>query len=651
MDLRAILTEDTNNNSNNQRSTSVHTPATPVTPVESLTQGPSRDYGYIFNHQVNSGYPPPQDYPTVTTPARQLSNPSQQYFGSPGSFSGGPPPGAYASPITQYQGHSQQQPPPPPLQVSTNPDLRSPAGSYSAQSAQSPYHQTPSSSRSNSQYPLPIGQTPQSPAQYHQYPPSFQHQHSQPSYPVPQTPPVAIPGSAHPLLQHQRSHSSVSTGTPTSSHSQPPYFNQPPTPTAAPTERQSERDRSVSVSPKTQPMKRKLDERADPPTEAGIRKMPKPQANGTTTCPPTKLRPKYYATTPIWAQSIRDNKGSSNVPRSAAHTPQPMASRLAPPAQIKQEPKTNGHDSESLSADSTRHVFGALKNQPQMTKYVADWLFGQIVNRDDHGDLSTYNVELEIEVKLGELQDLNSNVRLQTPAITESVVNENLRVGFNSSVEEWQHKNLNVWLNEQVKATHPGNMDAIRNRRPEVKYAHIKTVDRSYDLPRHLYNILPPSLHQYGNRTKLRISHDKKSGAVVATILKGRMNNLHLSNPLFSLDCRISVSFEMKFDDDVSEIVGSRVDTGQPDRDKDRFTYTLSNYQVDATMVHKVFNGQNVPHGKSFEVEIEVAASAIREEGQKVMNHQDNRYVDLVEGLLDNYRVLVKAADAKPPGR
>lgn len=585
MDLRAILTED----NNSQRSASVQTPATPVTPVQQgLPQRGSREYGSIPNHQINTGFAPP-DYPSATTPARQMSHPPQQYFGSSGSFSGAQIQAPYASPI-QYQG----QPQPPPLQVPTNADLRSPAGSYSAHSAQSPYRQTPTSSRSSTQYPFPThNQTPQSPAQHHQYPPSFLPQQSQQqSFPVPQTPPIGIPGSTHPLLQHQRSHSSISTGTPTSAHSQPPYFNQPATPTAPPSERHSgsERDRSISVSPKTQPTKRKMDERADPPMEAGIRKLSKSHSNGEVHVY-SKPRPKHYPKPPIWAQSVRDQPQRVGNPKVTNPAVQALA-QLAPAAPIRQEPQTNGHSPKPANVldDSAQSILGGSRPQQQMTKFVADWLFHLVVSRDDHGDLSRHGVEIEIEAKLGQVNEIDSNVRLQPQAATECVLRQHMRVGFKSAMAVWQHRNLNEFLNTQVKETHPRAPAAIRRDRPEVKHSRSKTVDKSYDIPHTSHHIIPPSLLPFARNSKLRISYDKVTNEVVATIIKGRIADLHICNPSHSLDCRISVSFEMKYDGDISQIVAARADNQQPDRDKDRHSYTLSHYQVDQTLARKVFN-------------------------------------------------------------
>jgi polynucleotide 5'-triphosphatase len=48
--------------------------------------------------------------------------------------------------------------------------------------------------------------------------------------------------------------------------------------------------------------------------------------------------------------------------------------------------------------------------------------------------------------------------------------------------------------------------------------------------------------------------------------------------------------------------------------------------------------------GSSFEVEIEVSTAAIKENGIRAKEGHPNSYIELVEGLLDNYRLLARAA-------
>ncbi|KAH8598088.1 CYTH-like domain-containing protein [Bisporella sp. PMI_857] len=381
------------------------------------------------------------------------------------------------------------------------------------------------------------------------------------------------------------------------------------------------------------------------PRDNAARKTSKSQPNGDVVAK-SKPRPKYYPTPPIWAQSARTQRaGLTTLARPAGNA----QAQLGPSPSIKQEPQTNGNGHPASSADKfTKYILGGSKPQQQITKNVADWIFYNVVNRDDAGDLMRYGVELEIEAKLGEVIDVNTNLRYELPTATECLLREKVRVGFKSSMEPIHHRRLNDYLNEQVKFTHPMNPAAQKENRVELKHSHSKQVDKSYDLPPTTYNILPPSLVHYARHAKLRITYDKATNAVVATIIKGRIADLHICNPQSALDCRISISFEMKYEGDISQIVAAKANTGQPDRDKDRHSYALPHYQVDQTVATKVINGQPVHdiEGGSFEVEIELLTAAIKENGTRAKEGQPNIYVELVEGLLDNYRLLARAAGA-----
>jgi polynucleotide 5'-triphosphatase len=46
---------------------------------------------------------------------------------------------------------------------------------------------------------------------------------------------------------------------------------------------------------------------------------------------------------------------------------------------------------------------------------------------------------------------------------------------------------------------------------------------------------------------------------------------------------------------------------------------------------------------KEHELEIEVSTAAIREQGMRAVSGEKNEYLALVEGMIDNIRVLSKA--------
>jgi hypothetical protein len=84
---------------------------------------------------------------------------------------------------------------------------------------------------------------------------------------------------------------------------------------------------------------------------------------------------------------------------------------------------------------------------------------------------------------------------------------------------------------------------------------------------------------------KVRVTHDQKSGQLLAKIIKARVADLDIFNPQSWLDCRISVNLEMRYDGDVESLISSTESSRMPNRNKDRLSYTHSHYQIDLTQV------------------------------------------------------------------
>ena len=103
-----------------------------------------------------------------------------------------------------------------------------------------------------------------------------------------------------------------------------------------------------------------------------------------------------------------------------------------------------------------------------------------------------------------------------------------------------------------------------------------------------MHATLPPALRALLNpryTVKVRVTHDQKTGEVLAKIIKARVADLDLFFPSLLLDCRISINFEMRFDGDIENLVASGDGAQRPDRNKDRLSYKQSHYQVDLTQV------------------------------------------------------------------
>lgn len=175
---------------------------------------------------------------------------------------------------------------------------------------------------------------------------------------------------------------------------------------------------------------------------------------------------------PIYARSVRkemltkkqDNQSAGSQPALARQEPQSIRPATPPLEQLgstaaknfKQE--TNGHlnsTGESSIPTSTKPADAGplgdweeniLNTRPseESVKAIMDFLYREVVGRPDvgvgpAGGGSSKGAMMEIEAKIGQLIDKNTNERLRLPILTECVLNRDdpfLRVNFKSSMTE-----------------------------------------------------------------------------------------------------------------------------------------------------------------------------------------------------------------------
>lgn len=236
----------------------------------------------------------------------------------------------------------------------------------------------------------------------------------------------------------------------------------------------------MSVSPKTRPpgqaadgqgrplppekelssaVKRKIEDREAPvehPQRVGQPDV-KPQINGTRRTPSTSTTsPKQpprkrtrYLEPPIWAQSIIGRSKSILGPTKVNHrangtqaAPKVAAQIAPPPARADVNGSSQGAPPNGPIEDPSR-ILGPWEKSitgkkpfEQMSKIVADWLFVNVVSRNDLGELASHGVEVEIEAKLGQLIDKDTSLRFSLPVLSECILAENPRIGFKSSMTE-----------------------------------------------------------------------------------------------------------------------------------------------------------------------------------------------------------------------
>ncbi|RKF62570.1 mRNA-capping enzyme subunit beta [Erysiphe neolycopersici] len=371
----------------------------------------------------------------------------------------------------------------------------------------------------------------------------------------------------------------------------------------------------------------------------------------------TAKKRNHYSEPPIWARSVKTHGHVIVAHQNSAHLKGKQTEVEATSAEALLRAKTNGnitismHNNANVIDSHPSVILGSWEESitgkkpvEHITKVVADFLYLHVVSRSDLGELSAKGVQIEIEAKLGELIDKDTNQRFFLPVRSECILADNLRVGFKSSMTEKQHQRLNEFLNEMVTNTRQNNPNA--KSRVRIDYLHRREVDKFYDIPRAMQAALPAAIREQissHHPAKLRVTHDQKSKKVLARIIKSRVVSLDIHSGLFgTLDCRISVNLEMPFNNEFDEVIASgKISNQSSDRNKDRLSYTQSCYQIDLTQVtQNVSVNNDLRMEKEHELEIEISTSAVMDQGRRAARGDLNEFVPLVEGFLNNVRVL-----------
>ncbi|KAJ4292858.1 mRNA-capping enzyme subunit beta [Collariella sp. IMI 366227] len=475
-----------------------------------------------------------------------------------------------------------------------------------------------------------------------------------------------------------------STGRPGTSVSEPePRPNQPhPIPVMA--------ERAAT------PAKRKLDDRDLRPDELekrDTRPPPFENRNGQPARPsagssaqrsamPIKVsKRRVYRGIPPWAQSAKGRTpahANSVLYKPVPHSgPPPQANGNADrqPPRPDQQPSRHASPEEKRSMPATTPATSDATSQwgllgpweasitnsvpqEQFIKAVADFLFQHVILNQDLGEIQSRGVKFEIEAKLGMLIDKDRSQRLDLPVAGECVIKGGGNwLGFRSSMTEVQHKSFNEFLNQLVQQTHPSNKAALtaagRPRLP-IEYRHRHEVDKFFEIPSAVRDRLLPvcvakPIASKGHGARVRVSHDQKTDKIIAKIVKARVADLSLHFPDLPLDCRISVNLEMDWDGSLEDLNRIAASTGKPPvpaRTKDRLSYKHGCYQIDLTQVVKSAPGpggaQNME--KEHELEIEIDPVPLMEQGRRAMEGQPHQYVEVVEGLVNNIRILARKA-------
>jgi polynucleotide 5'-triphosphatase len=293
-----------------------------------------------------------------------------------------------------------------------------------------------------------------------------------------------------------------------------------------------------------------------------------------------------------------------------------------------------------------------ISNDPSVydvtSRIVCDFIWNTAVNNEViRNVIMDPRVQLEVEARWGQIIDTRSHQRLrglwrgETPLKSEA---EGLK--FESTMDVQQHKRMNMYLNSQVqKSKVPGAP------RPPIDYRHTYETDIFYELDQQGFSTLHPLVQRLINesstRQRVRVTRDKNTGEFLRAIIKHKIGNLEVSSAQTEWDYRVGINLEIEFKGPIENLkpvveAGKTLESMQ--RQKDRMSYSwLRAYQVDLTQVTQ---GTNKVH----ELELELDSGVLIAEADKVRRKEVSRFESLIDGMMNNLRVLSREITPPAPG-
>ncbi|KIM43005.1 hypothetical protein M413DRAFT_44344, partial [Hebeloma cylindrosporum] len=271
----------------------------------------------------------------------------------------------------------------------------------------------------------------------------------------------------------------------------------------------------------------------------------------------------------------------------------------------------------------------------EFIREIADWVHHMIMTRP--GAAEYPGGKVEVEAKIGVLRDRGTGARFMLPVLVETVLTPGLSdVRFESNMSVHQHKHFNTLLNDlktRSSATpspdsHPPSSSSSPLSSP-IGYTHLYLQDSFYSAP------------EGGDRDKIRVTRDEKTGALVECMRKIRLGDLNVYSPKREADWRVSVNLEVP----VPHPIGSATHT----RRKDRMSYTHEEFKIDLTQVTSS-TSPNAPPQILHELELEIArpelllTTALKRNDPSVSDFERGSFDELIRAFVNNARILVRNA-------
>ncbi|KAK5171716.1 uncharacterized protein LTR77_003352 [Saxophila tyrrhenica] len=287
---------------------------------------------------------------------------------------------------------------------------------------------------------------------------------------------------------------------------------------------------------------------------------------------------------------------------------------------------------------------------PPMLKCVQDWLFEQFSGLQDVG-MHPKEGTIEVEARVGVLKKAGSDDRLRLPVLSTTVLDPatNSDYHFESRMTEAEHSAMNKYLNAATA-------ESMADGRVRMTYDHTYEADFYHPLSATGLAALPTSIQRRNTHTRpprlriTRATRDRPSthhcpairaGQILGRIVKMPISDLHIYNPQYNYDTRISLALEVNLDrpdiDPTTLIAAESATDRGPDRIKDRVSYRHLAYSIDLTKVDMPGQGAG-----TYELEVEVDSRVLREQMERLVRGEASAFGDVVGGFLDNVTFLTR---------
>lgn len=378
------------------------------------------------------------------------------------------------------------------------------------------------------------------------------------------------------------------------------------------------------------------------------------------------LKRKRNDPKPIWAyregerlpdelQQLHEKGLQSRQPAPVHKQSTPQISHQPPPKATshlhRPSAPPNGHHAPGDPAGGLvgyeRPVSNDARVYDDVSRKVCDFIWVNAINNDlvRRAITDSEHTMLEVEARWGQIIDNSAKSRLRGYHDTETIVKSaQIDTKFESTMTVEQHMRMNQYLNGQLQAAAKSE-----GKRETINYKHTFEIDEFYELGQEQFATLPDTVKKIiadsGKRQRIRVTRDAKSPEkkVLRSIIKQRIANLEISSPQTEWDYRIGINLEITYPGPIDNLQPA-TDHGKPaeERTKDRISYSwLNAYQVDLTLVRQKTT-------KNHELELELDAKKLLENADKIQRKEPSDFEALINGMMNNLRVLSR--EITPPG-